>query len=479
MANQNKFHGETPTDFLIKLTKKHKKFLDENKKPYVAIISDEHTEVYRIESNEYKGILQKMFRESTGKYMRDKNIKEVIEIISNDAKVYGEQIPLKLRIAQNGEHLYYDLGDIEWQTIKISSKKWSIVHNQNIIFKRYQHQKAQCLPEGNGSVKELLEFINVSNKQKILFIVTIISYFIPNLAHPIMFVYGEKGSGKSSISKVLKELIDPSDIQVYAKPKNEKDMPQFLSKHWFAPFDNISKLSSSESDDLCCAITEASFVKRALYLDDDEVSYKIRNCILINCINIVAAKDDLIDRSVLINLKRIADEKRMTDEDYWKNFIKAKPRILGAIFDVIVKAIRMFPDIKPPILFRLADYTKWGFAIAQALGGLGDKFIEQYKQNVQQQNREIIDMNPVATTIVKFMEKKEKWEGSASHLLKSLEKIAFIEGISIRNEFWVKSPAALTRRLNSIESNLLQIGIIYIHHGHKNYGSHIQLIKKE
>ncbi len=76
-----------------------------------------------------------------------------------------------------------------------------------------------------------------------------------------------------------------------------------------------------------------------------------------------------MDRSILLHLERIDPIKRKDEEKLWKDFEEVKPEILGGIFDVISKAMSIYPSVKLSLLPRMADFGKWGYAIAEALGG--------------------------------------------------------------------------------------------------------------
>lgn len=168
-------------------------------------------------------------------------------------------------------------------------------------------------------------------------------------------------------------------------------------------------------------VTGEGFSKRQLFSDDDDVIYNFKRCIALNGVNVVATKTDLLDRCLLFELERISTETRKEELVFWKSFEKDKPSILGGIFDILSKALGLYPSIKLNKLHRMADFTHWGFAIAEAMGeGLGEQFLNEYGQNIQQQNDEVLNSNPLAMMIVSFMNSRSSWEGAATELLREL-----------------------------------------------------------
>jgi len=78
---------------------------------------------------------------------------------------------------------------------------------------------------------------------------------------------------------------------------------------------------------------------------------------MLNGINLVASRDDLLDRSVLFRLDRIGKEWRKTESEFWQEFEQDRPFILGAIFDALAGALRIYPQVKLPALPRMADFA--------------------------------------------------------------------------------------------------------------------------
>lgn len=107
---------------------------------------------------------------------------------------------------------------------------------------------------------------------------------------------------------------------------------------------------------------------------------------------------------------------------------------------------------------RMADFFTWGFAIAEAVGGHGNEFIKAYNENIKFQNWQVVDSNPVAGCLIRFMAERDEWEGSPGDLLKELEAIAKTSGIQTKSKIWPKEPNILTRCLNELKVNLSGLG---------------------
>jgi ABC-type transport system involved in cytochrome c biogenesis ATPase subunit len=87
----------------------------------------------------------------------------------------------------------------------------------------------------------LLRYVNIKDDaQKLLFLVHLIASYIPGFAHPILYVYGPQGSAKTSLSRILRAILDPSVTEVLSLPRNDEELVQVLAHHAYVFFDNVS-----------------------------------------------------------------------------------------------------------------------------------------------------------------------------------------------------------------------------------------------
>ena len=258
--------------------------------------------------------------------------------------------------------------------------------------------------------------------------------------------------------RLVRRTIDPSSAELLRFPRDERELIQQLSHHWCAFYDNISSLPTWVSDALCRAVTGGGFSKRELYTDDDDVIYNFLRCIGLNGINIAAQRPDLLDRGLLIGFKHIPNDKRKTEEAFWRDFDKVKGDILGGFLDALSRAIRIYPTIRLHEQQRMADFVKWGCSISEALGIDKKKFLEAYDANVELHTDEAARSSPVAEVILKFMHRRQTWEGSPSDLYGELLEKAKEMGVSTRQKAWPKAPNTLLRRINELVPALMQLG---------------------
>jgi len=428
-----------------------------------------------IKDREVKSYLSNLIYKSTGKTLNQSNLKEVLVTLEGKARHEGKMLKLHNRIAFFNNRIYYDL--CNGRAIKIKPNSWKIVEAPK-LFRRYGHQQDQVNPLKGGDPWRLFKFLNISKKHQLETLVLLIAYLIPDIAHPIFHPHGPEGSAKSTLFKLIKRLIDPSGLEVMITPKDKRELVRQINRHHMPLFDNMSKIDSETSDILCMACTGGGIPKRELYSDDEDYIYNFKRCIGINGINLLITKPDLLDRTMLLHLDRISPDKRREETMILREFDEAKPGILGGMFDVLATAMSLHPEVNLTELPRLADFARWGYAIAEALKkGNGRKFIAAYHANIRRQNAEVLHNNSLCLAVTIFMKSRKYWEGTVKTAFDELFKI--VEP-SKGDSTFPPDPKNMGKHLERIQTTLAESAQITYRYSDKakNDGFHIEFFKK-
>lgn len=463
LENLEKGEKKSQADRLILLclAQEPELFHDQTKTNYIRIKQNSVNVTLPIRSKPFKSWLANLLWQSEEKAPGTEALYGAINVLEAKALFEGKKYTLYNRVAPAEDGIWIDMADDKWRVIKVTAKGWRIVEDPLILFKRYSHQRPLVEPKHGGDPWRFLDFINVDAKDehtRLLLLCANISYFIPMIAHVILVLYGIQGSGKTLLFKLVRSLIDPSAVDVLTLPRDERERVQQLDHHWCAFYDNVTRLPTWMSDTLCRAATGGGFTKRELYTDDSDIIYSFKRCIGLNGINIAAQRGDLLDRSLLVGLRDIPKNKRRTEKKLLSEFESCKAEILGGFLDTLVEAIRVYPTVNPKELFRMADFTKWGCAIAIALGKKEEDFINAYEAKVKAQIQEAALSSPVATVLMDYMETVKNWEGTPSKLYTALINHAKTLDISIRQKAWPKAPHVLVRHLNELAPSLKSLG---------------------
>jgi len=438
-------------DKLIKIASNFKLFHDDTKEAYAFV----NNEAIKARGSQFKQLLAKGLWQAENKAPNTDAIYQALNVIEAKAIFDGECIKLHNRVAEYESKFFYDL--CNGRTVEITKLGWSIVDTYPILFKRYPHQQKQVEPQKGGDIQRLFNFLNVKEKKhRILSLVYPISCLVSDIPHPIFHSWGDRGSGKTTQSVVYKRLLDPSKLDVLITPRDHGELVQILEHHYLCLFDNLSSFPNWLSDLLSQACTGGGFSKRRLYTDDEDVIYQIMRCIGLNGINLLISRPDLMDRTILLHLERIEPDKRKEWKILLQEFEAERPYLLGCFFDVLSKAMTIYPSVRLSNLPRMADFMTWGVAITEALGYKAEDFIEAYQANIQSQNAEIVNSNTLAQAVLNFMANKDKWEGTVSEAYKELSDLVTV---TREDSTFPKHSNKLRKQLERIKSNLLDYGI--------------------
>ena len=145
-----------------------------------------------------------------------------------------------------------------------------------------------------------------------------------------------------------------------------------------------------QSDMLCRASTGGGISKRRLYTDDAEVVLSFRRCMVLNGIQPGVTRPDLLDRTIPFHLERMEAGQRKEEGKFWADFEEARPW-LRAMFSVLAKAMCLYPNVHLSALPRMADFCRWGYAVAEALGKKGAAFLQAYTGAINAQNTAAVE----------------------------------------------------------------------------------------
>lgn len=276
---------------------------------------------------------------------------------------------------------------------------------------------------------------------------------------PVLLVFGEQGSGKTFLTRLLRLLIDPSSLATLTYPDSLREFVQRAAHHRTVFLDNLSYLPDWLSDALCRLCTGEGFTKRELYTDDGDVVYSLRGLGGITGINLVAVRPDLLDRALVLRLGHIPEEQRIPESELNQRFDEVRPAIFGALLDTLSAAMRFYPAVKLRRHGRLADFTRWGVAIARALGLPDEEFLDAYRANVGHQNEAALEGSVVAQSVMTLVERNTAWDGTATEMLGALNAIGNDLRIDTKAKDWPKRPNTLSRKLREVLPNLRRVGI--------------------
>jgi hypothetical protein len=386
-------------------------------------------------------------------------MQEALGIIEGNA-YYGAAPRQRVytRLAEHDGAIYLDLANAAWEVVKVTGVGWQVVQDCPVKFRRPKALAPLPTPVSGGTPEEIRSFVNVRDDgQWALLAAWLVAAARPIGPYPVLVLGGEHGTAKSTTAAVLRRLIDPSTALLRAEPKEMKDVVIAATNGWVVNLDNLSANPAWLSDCICRISTGGGLSARELYSDDGEVIFNVKRPVILNGIEEIATRPDLLDRSLLLTLPVIPDEQRRTEREFWPLFDAAHPRLLGALLDVVSTAMKRVGSIHLGRLPRMADFAQWGTAAEPGLGWADGYFMRIYTGNIREADELALDASVVAGAIRDFAEPRGEWEGTATELLEELNRIA--PEPTRKAKGWPLAAHVLTSRLRRLAPNLRAFGI--------------------
>jgi len=439
---------------LIELGQINSLFHCSNKDGYALI--GKNQAVMALRSRDFREHLSHEFFKLTGKGCNTNALTDALATLESIAKFNNPMYDVYMRAANLDKFLYLDTGCPNWRVIEVTADGWRTLDRSPVKFFRKRGAAALPDPSTNGDITRLRDYINVDNKQLPLVIGWLLCALGGVKPYPILILQGEQGTGKSTTSRVLRSLIDPSTVPLRSPPKDPRDLLVSAGNNHIVVLDNLSGLSPELSDCLCRLSTGGGIDLRALFTDNEQVLIDIQRPVLINGIDDIATRPDLAERALIINLPVIEGSDRRGEREFWQAFDEDKPVILGALLNALVSGLKHQDTVKLTCKPRMADVAQWVTACEHGLGCVGS-FMAAHEKNQTEAIELGLESSPIGSAVVTLMSERERWIGKPTELLAALAGIA--GDSQIRSKAWPQSPKGLSNIIKRLMPSFRQVGI--------------------
>ena len=410
--------------------------------------------------------------------------------------------PLYVRIAWEDpfkrDTIYLDLADIKRHIVVVKKGEGFRVISQNdaeIMFRRQNRLPLPIptKPYDEDIAEQFLDLYQIPKNAhaKRLIAKTMMGIrMIPGIPHPIELPHGGKGGLKSSWCEAQKRMIDPATAMTIRIPENEDDFSLQGYHNYMLVYDNIKRKNVPRwfPDALCRWVYQEASEKRQHYSNMKTVAFGSSGCAIVNGINKMFEEEDVLDRCVMSEWRRLKPGQFKTRAKVEEEFQKIQPQLLACLCDKTAQALALYKDVEEELsshLTRMADFMVWGECFARTFGYKKMEFVKAYKSNIELQNVEIVQNSTIGKVVVNFAHReynrivKERrefgtvvevkynkavgpraiivFEGSIDAFYKKLIEIAQLEPFNIdiqKAKDWPKGTNKLSQWLRLILSNL-------------------------
>ena len=449
---------KTQAQQLLELAEQLALFHTPNNEGFATVPINGHKENWPICSSGFRNWLLFNFYQKYKKPPSTDALKNAVAILSARSQFEAPVAPVFLRVAHSGQNIFIDLCNSDWEVIQVTGSGWEVVPESPVCFYRSRGMAPLPRPERGGSIDELRKHINAQDdKTWKLIVAWLLGSLYPTGPYPILILQEEAGTAKSTTARLLRSLLDSSTSLVRSAPREDRDLMIAAHNSWVLNYDNLSALPYWLSDAFCRLATGGGLSTRQLYTDMDEIIFEATRPLLLNGIDDLAAREDLADRALIVSMSPISEDCRRSETALQKQFEADAPRILGGLLNVLSASLSNIGTVSVDRLPRMADFAQRVVAAEDALGWPSGSFIELYKEGRANTAAEWLEGDAVGKAVLDTLTDFDKWEGTATILLASLNSRV---GEEIRlNQKWPKDSRALAGRVRRAAPFLRKEGV--------------------
>ncbi|WP_449045669.1 bifunctional DNA primase/polymerase [Paracoccus versutus] len=421
-----------------------------------VIFSEQPGIAYDVSSGFVAKRVQYDFYNRTRDALSAEGLKEVTAVLKARALFEGSEREIHLRCGGDENLMVIDRGADEQNYVHITPEGWELAEDSPFLFRRAPDFGTLPAPERGGDVREMQRILDMPDQAFFVMVLFIIVSLARQGPYLMAMIKAEHGSGKSTVTSVIKGAVDPSTVSRQPLIKDERDLYIRAQNSLLLAFDNVSRVTDPMADALCRILTGGGFMTRKLYSDTEQVLIEATRPILSNGITDITDRPDLIDRSILMSLPPIDESNRKTEAQIKKEVAKAMPRFLGCIYDCLASAMRLQCQIEAPQEFRMADAMHWAVAAEPTTGFPEGAFVAAMRQAQHEALVESALTNSVVISLLKLLHDVEGnvFEGLMSQLHEALYTLDWRSHHPLP-----KSASGLSWAISRLRQSLERIGV--------------------
>lgn len=393
-------------------------------------------------------LLTRLYFDRYGKLLPRDAARGVCQLILAGA-LHVRRERVYVRMAWSEGRVVVDLGEPSGRVVKIDAGGWRVAKRTSVVFRRPGMIGPLPEPNRDGDIALLRKYFAVSDELWPLVLGWMVTAYLPEEFHPILYVVGPHASGKSSVAWFAQAMVDPHHGQEEWGVPRPQDWPAATQAVYVLPLGNISSIREDMSNMLCRAVTGGLDVRRQLWTDDGTHVARISNPITITALPGIHLRPDLASRMVQVSSEPL--RRKVKQPVLRPAFLAEQPRMLGALLDLVSEVLRSDAWAEPESDVRMAGFATVLDVLDRINGSSG---AETYRRTLAGLSAEIVHGDPLLETVYHFARNHRNWTGRATELHDALTSMVDHPG-----RYWPKNGSRLSAVLETHSQDLAQVGV--------------------
>lgn len=396
---------------------------------------------------EYKFLIQDLFTEA----MKRGNLTEVRQF------AYSEQSPPSLYVSNNNGQMY----KLDGKTIQlVDNGQDGILFLKNLLWEPFEYVNIGTQHFLSPLVVSPINFVDGAHvnlnkrEQEFLFTLWLYSLFFESIqpTKPILTLLGPKGSGKTTVMRILLKMLFGKHYDVTPLAKSD-DFDAAVTANYLICFDNVDGSIDWLNDCLAHTATGKMIQKRELYTTNKNICFFPKCFLSLNAREPKFKRDDVVDRLLLFRVERI--EAFRSEKSLLTHILSLRNELWTELLNDLNAIVAALAQDKDPFesKHRMADWADLAWRIAKSRGQ-GDFFLELLEKMDKEQSAFLLEEDPVYLCLTSWLAhpKNQGRLVTAGELFKEFQVIAEEEKIP----FYFKNVRNLGKHLQQVLSNLAE-----------------------
>ena len=296
------------------------------------------------------------------------------------AKRAGQVTSVALRVAQDGDARYVDLGP--GRIVRIDPQGWAQVDESQDtpLFRRGAGAGELPDPEPfDGDARAALAhcmgyfeaLFQTPTDQAVIRTAVALDRLDPETTHPVCEYVGPAGSGKSTAAEHDVGLIDPpSKHGLRTCGAKTEDIAAVAQQQYVLSMDNVSRFDKATADTLCMTSTGGTLTVRKLYEQTETAALHLLRPVAITAVSPVCTQPDLQNRTLRFDFRPNANREVLSEGEIRTMTEARLPALLGALYSLKAATLRTLPEVRQRKGWkhRLVTFDQTGEAMLSAAG---------------------------------------------------------------------------------------------------------------